>query len=72
MRQVLNTNPYEIVKVGSVGVRGRGVTLRDVLLVLQISARLRFSSGNSDVMVPAPGFSLSLELARILHCRYRV
>ncbi|MFZ1941821.1 MAG: ABC transporter permease [Terracidiphilus sp.] len=37
VRQVLNTNPYEIVKVGSAGVRGRRVTLRDVLLVLQIA-----------------------------------
>jgi len=37
VRQVLNTNPYEIVKVGSAGVRGRRVTLRDILLVLQIS-----------------------------------
>ena len=37
VRQVLNTNPYEIVKVGSAGVRGRRATLRDVLLVLQIA-----------------------------------
>ena len=35
-------------------------------------ARLRFSSGNSDVMVLAHGFSLSMELAQILRCRYRV
>ena len=35
-------------------------------------ARLRFSSGNSDVMVPAHCFSLSVELAQILRCRYRV
>src|ERR1700680_1877189 len=34
-------------------------------------ARLRFSSGNSDVMVPAHCFSLSVELAQILLCRYR-
>jgi hypothetical protein len=33
-------------------------------------ARLRFSSGNSDVMVPAHCFSLSV--AQILRCRYRV
>jgi len=37
VRQVLKTNPYEIVKVGSAGVGGRRVTLRDVLLVLQIA-----------------------------------
>jgi hypothetical protein len=35
-------------------------------------ARLRFSRGNSDVMVPAHCFSLSMELAQILRCRYRV
>jgi hypothetical protein len=35
-------------------------------------ARLRFSSGNSDVMVPAHRSSLSVELAQILGCRYRV
>src|SRR6202042_1557552 len=35
-------------------------------------ARLRFSSGNSDVMVTAHCFSLSAELAQILRCRYRV
>jgi hypothetical protein len=32
---------------------------------------LRFSSGNSDVMVPAHCFLLSVELAQILCCRYR-
>lgn len=37
VRQVLATNPYEIVKVGSARMRGRRVTLRDVLLVLQIA-----------------------------------
>ena len=35
-------------------------------------ARLRFSSGNSDVMVPAHCFSLSVELAEILRCCLRV
>ena len=35
-------------------------------------ARLRFRSGNSDVMVPAHCLSLSVELAQILRCRYRV
>jgi hypothetical protein len=35
-------------------------------------ARPCFSSGNSDVMVPAHCFSLSAELAQILRCRYRV
>jgi macrolide transport system ATP-binding/permease protein len=37
VRQVLKTNPYEIVKVGSAGIGGRRVTLRDVLLVLEIA-----------------------------------
>jgi len=35
-------------------------------------ARLRFSSGNSDVMVPAHGFSHSVELAQILRCLVEV
>jgi hypothetical protein len=35
-------------------------------------AKLRFSSGNPDVMVPAHCFSLSVELAQILRRRYRV
>ena len=35
-------------------------------------ARLRFGSGNSDVMVLVHCFSLSVELAQILRCRYRV
>ena len=34
--------------------------------------RLRFSSGNSDVMVPAHCFSLSVKWAQILRCRYRI
>jgi hypothetical protein len=34
--------------------------------------RLRFGSGNSDVMVSAHCFSLSVELAEILRYRYRV
>jgi len=34
--------------------------------------RLRFGSGDSDVMVPAHCFSLSVKLAQILRCRYRV
>jgi hypothetical protein len=34
--------------------------------------RLRFGRGNSDVMVPAHRFSLSVELAQILRYRYRV
>jgi hypothetical protein len=34
--------------------------------------RLGFGGGNSDVMVPAHGFSLSVELAQILRYRYRV
>jgi hypothetical protein len=35
-------------------------------------ARLRFGSGNSDVMVPAHCFSLSVESAQIPSYRYRV
>jgi predicted permease len=37
VRQVLHTNPYEVVKLGSTGMVGRRVTLRDVLLVVQIA-----------------------------------
>jgi hypothetical protein len=41
--------------------------------VFQVSlARLGFGSGNSDVMVPAHGFSLSMELAQILRLRYGI
>jgi predicted permease len=41
IRQILKTNPYEVVKAGSSGIlagnSGRKVTVRDVLLVAQIS-----------------------------------
>jgi predicted permease len=37
VRQVLRANPYEIVKAGSSVRQGRRVTLRDVLLVVQIA-----------------------------------
>jgi predicted permease len=41
VRQILRTNPYEVVKAGSTGViagnSGRRVTARDVLLVMQIA-----------------------------------
>jgi predicted permease len=37
VRQILRTNPYEIVKAGSTGAFGRRVTVRDVLLVVQIA-----------------------------------
>jgi predicted permease len=41
VRQVLRTNPYEVVKAGSTGIvsgnTGRRITLRDVLLVVQIA-----------------------------------
>jgi predicted permease len=37
VRQVLRTDPYEIVKSGSLGAVGRRITLRDLLLVLQIA-----------------------------------
>jgi predicted permease len=37
VRQVLRANPYEIVKAGSSGRVGRPMTVRDVLLVVQIA-----------------------------------
>ena len=37
MRQVLRANPYEIVKAGSSARVGRRITVRDVLLVVQIA-----------------------------------
>jgi predicted permease len=37
VRQVLRTNPYEVVKAGSNSRSGRRFTLRDVLLVVQIA-----------------------------------
>ena len=37
VRQVLRANPYEVVKAGSSVMAGRRVTLRDVLLVVQIA-----------------------------------
>ena len=37
VRQVLQANPYEVVKAGSSGMIGRRVTARDVLLAIQIA-----------------------------------
>jgi predicted permease len=37
VRQILRANPYEIVKTGSTGAFGRRITVRDVLLVVQIA-----------------------------------
>ncbi|HEY2467351.1 MAG TPA: ABC transporter permease [Terracidiphilus sp.] len=37
VRQILRANPYEIVKTGSAGVFGRRITVRDVLVVVQIA-----------------------------------
>jgi predicted permease len=37
VRQVLRANPYEVVKAGSSGKLGRRMTLRDVLLIIQIA-----------------------------------
>jgi predicted permease len=37
VRQILQANPYEIVKAGSTGVFGHRTTVRDVLLVVQIA-----------------------------------
>jgi predicted permease len=37
VRQVLGTNPYEVVKLGTPGGMGRRITAREVLLVVQIA-----------------------------------
>ena len=37
VRQVLRTNPYQIVKAGPTGTAGRRITVRDLLLVVQIA-----------------------------------
>jgi predicted permease len=37
VRQILRTDPYEVIKAGSSGKAGRPLTLRDVLLVSQIA-----------------------------------
>jgi predicted permease len=37
VRQVLRTNPYEVIKSGSTGRIGRRITVRDLLLVVQIA-----------------------------------
>ncbi len=37
VRQILRANPYEIVKAGSTGAFGRRITVRDVMLVVQIA-----------------------------------
>jgi predicted permease len=37
VRQVLRTDPYQIVKAGSTGGAGRRITVRDLLLVVQIA-----------------------------------
>jgi predicted permease len=37
VRQVLRTDPYQIVKSGSTGVMGRRITVRDLLLAVQIA-----------------------------------
>jgi predicted permease len=37
VRQIFRANPYEIVKTGSTGAFGRRMTVRDVLLVVQIA-----------------------------------
>ena len=37
LRQIVKTNPYQVVKSGSATVSARRISLRDVLLVLQIS-----------------------------------
>src|SRR5262249_47000367 len=37
VRQILRTNPYEVIKSGSTGRYGRRITIRDLLLVGQIA-----------------------------------
>jgi predicted permease len=37
VRQVLRTDPYQVIKSGSTGTVGRRITVRDLLLVVQIS-----------------------------------
>jgi predicted permease len=37
VRQILGTNPYEIIKAGSIGKVGRRISLRDLLLGVQIA-----------------------------------
>jgi predicted permease len=37
VRQVLRTDPYQVVKAGSTGTMGRRITARDLLLVVQIA-----------------------------------
>jgi predicted permease len=37
VRQVLRTDPYQVVKAGSTGTLKRGITLRDLLLVVQVA-----------------------------------
>ena len=37
VRQVLRTNPYSVVKSGTIALAGRRVTLRDILVVVQIA-----------------------------------
>jgi predicted permease len=37
VRQILQANPYEIIKAGSTGAFGRRITVRDILLVVQIA-----------------------------------
>jgi len=37
VRQVLRTDPYQVVKAGSISTPGRSITLRDLLLVAQIA-----------------------------------
>src|SRR5205807_1617901 len=37
VRQVLRTNSYEVIKVGTTGAAGGRITVRDMLLVLQIT-----------------------------------
>ena len=61
VRQVLRTNPYEVVKSGSTGTIGRRITVRDVLLVMQITI--------CAVLVTASMVAIR-GLVRTLHSRF--
>jgi predicted permease len=61
VKQVLHTNPYEVVKSGSTGAVGRRINVRDLLLVMQIALCAVLVTAS---MVAVRG------LARTLHSRF--
>jgi predicted permease len=58
VRQVLRTDPYEIVKAGAIHASRRRITLRDLLLVVQIAICAVLVTGS---MVALRGLARSLE-----------